>query len=56
MHRQLLLFLPKLPRVEKLRLLLVTHDVNPLLSIIDRVVYIANRHCAIGKPEDVINK
>ncbi len=34
--------------------LLVTHDVNPLLAVIDRVVYIANTHSAIGKPSEII--
>jgi len=34
--------------------LLVTHDINPLLSSVDRVLYMANTHSAIGKPKDVI--
>ena len=38
----------------KITILLVTHDVNPLLSDIDRVVYIAYGHAAIGKVEDII--
>lgn len=46
--------LTKIARSRPITVLLVTHDVNPLLSTIDRVVYIANGHSAIGKPEDVI--
>lgn len=34
--------------------LLVAHDVNPILSSIDRVVYIAQGHVAIGTPAEVI--
>lgn len=34
--------------------LLVAHDVNPILSALDRVVYIAHGQVAIGAPEDVI--
>ena len=28
----------------------VTHDINPLLTDVDRVLYMANGHCAIGTP------
>jgi len=34
--------------------LLVTHDVNPVLSMLDRVVYVARGQVEIGKPEEVI--
>jgi len=34
--------------------LLVAHDVNPILSSIDRVVYIAHGHVAVGTPAEVI--
>jgi zinc/manganese transport system ATP-binding protein len=34
--------------------LLVTHDVNPLLSCVDRVLYMANGHSAMGTPDEVI--
>lgn len=46
--------LTKIARSRNITVLLVTHDVNPLLSALDRVVYVANGHAAIGKPEDVI--
>lgn len=46
--------LTKIARSRNITVLLVTHDVNPLLSTIDRVVYIANGHAALGKPKDVI--
>ncbi len=41
-------------RSRNITVLLVTHDVNPLLSSIDQVLYMANTHSALGKPEDVI--
>jgi zinc/manganese transport system ATP-binding protein len=44
----------KIARNRKMTVLLVTHDVNLLLPVIDRVLYMANTHCAIGKPEEVI--
>src|ERR1700694_5434190 len=34
--------------------LLVAHDVNPILPSVDRVVYIAHQRVAIGTPEEVI--
>lgn len=34
--------------------LLVAHDVNPLLPYLDRVCYVAQGHVAIGLPEDII--
>jgi zinc/manganese transport system ATP-binding protein len=34
--------------------LLVAHDVNPILSALDRVVYIAHGQVAVGTPEAVI--
>jgi zinc/manganese transport system ATP-binding protein len=34
--------------------LLVAHDINPIMSSIDRVVYIAHGHVAVGTPTEVI--
>ena len=34
--------------------LLVTHDINPILAAVDRVVYIVHGQVAIGTPEEVI--
>jgi zinc/manganese transport system ATP-binding protein len=41
-------------RVRGVTVLLVSHDVNPLLPVIDRVLYIANGQSAIGTPNEVI--
>jgi zinc/manganese transport system ATP-binding protein len=35
-------------------ILLVAHDVNPLLAVTNRVIYMARGHTAIGMPEEVI--
>jgi zinc/manganese transport system ATP-binding protein len=43
-----------LARAKGLTVLLIAHDVNPLLPIIDRVVYVAHGGVAIGRPEEVI--
>ncbi len=34
--------------------LFVTHEINPILPYVDRVLYIAGGHFLVGKPEDVI--
>jgi zinc/manganese transport system ATP-binding protein len=34
--------------------LLVTHDVNPVLAMLDRVVYVAGGHVEAGKPDEII--
>jgi zinc/manganese transport system ATP-binding protein len=34
--------------------LLVTHDINPVLPVLDRVLYIARGQVAVGKAEEVI--
>jgi zinc/manganese transport system ATP-binding protein len=34
--------------------LLIAHNINPLLPVLDKVIYIANGKVAIGKPDDVL--
>ncbi len=41
-------------RSRNVAVLLVSHDINPLLAAIDRVVYIANGHIAVGAPDEVV--
>jgi zinc/manganese transport system ATP-binding protein len=41
-------------RSRSVTVLLVTHDINPLLQVTDRVLFIANGHSAIGLPDEVI--
>jgi len=35
-------------------ILLVAHDVNPLLTYLDRVVYFGGGRAAVGRPDEVI--
>lgn len=44
----------RLARVEGITVLLVAHDVNPLLPVLDRVLYVARGHIAIGTPDEII--
>lgn len=35
--------------------LLVTHDINPVLGKVDRILYLANGRFTLGRPDDVLN-
>ncbi len=41
-------------REERVAVVMVAHDVNPILPYLDRVAYLAEGGAAIGTPEDVI--
>jgi zinc/manganese transport system ATP-binding protein len=41
-------------RLRNVAVLLVAHDVNPLMPVVDRVLYLANGQSAIGTPAEVI--
>ena len=41
-------------RARHAAVLMVTHDINPLLPFVDRILYLANGHSAIGTVEEVI--
>ncbi|MGH2514550.1 MAG: metal ABC transporter ATP-binding protein [Ktedonobacterales bacterium] len=44
----------QLARSRHITVLLVAHDVNPLLPVVDRVVYVARGRVASGTPDDII--
>lgn len=44
----------RIARENGLTVLLIAHDINPLLPVVDRVLYVAHGGVAIGKPADVI--
>jgi zinc/manganese transport system ATP-binding protein len=46
--------LERICRDERVTVLLVAHDVNPLLPYVDRVVYLGAGHGVVGPPEQVI--
>ena len=41
-------------REQELTVLLIAHDVNPLLPHVDHVLYVANGRLALGRPEAII--
>jgi zinc/manganese transport system ATP-binding protein len=43
-----------LSRAEQLAVLIVAHDVNPVLPYVDRVLYLAGGHAVVGAPDVVI--
>jgi zinc/manganese transport system ATP-binding protein len=45
----------RIRREQGITVLLVAHDVNPLLPYVDRVVYVAGGRVVAGAPEEVIN-
>jgi len=42
-------------RADGITVLLVAHDVNPILPYLDRVIYMAGGHAVAGPPEEVIS-
>ena len=46
--------LERICREQQVTVLLVAHDVNPLLSYLDRVVYFGAGHAVVGAPQQVI--
>src|SRR5437763_8683764 len=44
----------QISRETEAAVLLVAHDINPILPAVDRVVYIAHGQVAVGTPEEVI--
>jgi zinc/manganese transport system ATP-binding protein len=46
--------LERICREQGVTILLVAHDVNPLLSYLDRVVYFGAGHAVVGAPREVI--
>ncbi|HEY2300248.1 MAG TPA: ATP-binding cassette domain-containing protein [Acidimicrobiales bacterium] len=43
-----------LARSRGMAVLLIAHDVNPLLAVLDRVIYIARGQLSAGRPDEVI--
>ena len=52
--QEIVALLEKISRGRGVTIVLVAHDVNPLISSINCVLYMANGHSAIGIPEKVI--
>ncbi|GAC1568226.1 MAG: ABC transporter ATP-binding protein [Ktedonobacteraceae bacterium] len=53
-EQEIVSLVTRICRSRNVAVLLVTHDINPLLPMVDRVLYMANTHSAIGVPDEVI--
>jgi len=53
-QRAVAALLERICREQQVTVLLVAHDVNPLLSYLDRVVYFGAGQAVVGRPQEVI--
>jgi len=53
-EQEIVAVLGKLAGEQEIAVLLSAHDMNPLLSVMDRIVYVANGHVATGATDDVV--
>lgn len=53
-QQEIVALIAEVCRSRNVTVLLVAHDINPLLSVVDHVIYIANGRSAIGSPSEVI--
>jgi zinc/manganese transport system ATP-binding protein len=42
-------------RAQSMAVLFIAHDINPLLPVLDKVMYIARGKVSVGRPDEVIN-
>ena len=54
-QQQISALVGRISREQRVTVLLVAHDVNPILADLDRVIYVAAGRSVIGAPDDVIN-
>ena len=53
-QQEMVALIAQVCRARNVTVMLVAHDINPLLPVVDRVIYMANGHSAIGTPDEVI--
>jgi zinc/manganese transport system ATP-binding protein len=53
-EQEIVAVLGKLAREQEIAVLLSAHDMNPLLGVMDRIVYVANGHAAVGPTDEVV--
>jgi zinc/manganese transport system ATP-binding protein len=53
-QKEVVALVSHLNRVHGVTVLLVAHDINPLLQATDRVLYIAHGHSCLGAPQEII--
>jgi len=55
-EQEIIALVRRICRSRGVAVLFVTHDINPLLSDVDRVLYLAAGRSAIGRPQEVITR
>jgi zinc/manganese transport system ATP-binding protein len=45
----------KIVNTQNVSVLLIAHDLNPLLPVLDKVIYVANGHVSSGAPAEIIS-
>jgi zinc/manganese transport system ATP-binding protein len=53
-EQEIVAVLGRLAREQKIAVLLSAHDMNPLLGVMDRIVYVANGQVATGPTDEVV--
>ena len=53
-EQEIVSVLGRLAREQKIAVLLSAHDMNPLLGVMDRIVYVANGRVATGSTDEVV--
>lgn len=51
---QLVQLISKVAREQDVAVVLIAHNINPLLPVVDRILYVVNGKVASGKPEEII--
>jgi len=52
---ELIRLIHTIAKEDQIGVILIAHDINPLLPVIDRIIYIANGHVATGKLDAIVN-
>lgn len=52
---QLIKLVDTVVKKEGLAAMLIAHDINPLLPVINRIIYIANGKVVSGRPDEIVN-
>jgi zinc/manganese transport system ATP-binding protein len=53
-EQEIVALLGKLAREQDIAVLLSAHDMNPLLNVMDRIIYVANGNVATGSTDEVV--
>ena len=51
---ELIQVVSKVAKAQRVAVLLIAHDINPLLRVVDRLIYVVNGRVATGRPHEII--